>query len=96
MRGWASAPFADSLPSFGKNRKVDYYVVPAGPPGIFDTVVSDYFTVGRLILCSFAALGDEPNISKNKETINKPATAAPMIILPPNLFFVRAPQLEHA
>jgi hypothetical protein len=44
-----------------------------------------YFTRRAPDCPSPLALGEEETISKNKETINKPAITAPIIISDPNL-----------
>jgi Na+-translocating ferredoxin:NAD+ oxidoreductase RnfD subunit len=43
--------------------------------------LGSYFTCSRSGECSLLVLGEEETISRNKETINNPAIAAPMIIL---------------
>jgi len=51
--------------------------------GHFDTPVCHYFTGAASEPCSLLGFGEEETISKNKETINNPAIAAPISIYDP-------------
>jgi len=48
--------------------------------------VCRYFTLSGMCWRSSLGLGDDESISKNKETINNPAIAAPIIIGDPISF----------